>query len=167
MNIFFQYLLYQSIPIFIPILAVPGQEPGYSRPPPHPPRPETFSKKLKISIHLTDDCSKIGQNCSKLLKIARNLRKNAHKCAKLVENGKKNSKSTCFAGPINQHLFQYLLFMFSIPQYQYLLRSNSILSGILRSQLVVRDQDDVAHVRCPKDICRACSGHCETYFNVI
>ena len=132
MNIFFQYLLYQSIPIFIPILAVPGQEPGYSRPPPHPPRPETFSKKLKISIHLTDDCSKIGQNCSKLLKIARNLRKNAHKCAKLVENGKKSSKSTCFAGPINQHLFQYLLFMFSIPQYQYLLRSNSILSGILK-----------------------------------
>ena len=67
---------------------------------------------------------KIAQNCSK-------MRKFAQICARFVENGETKLKSACFAGPTNQHLFQYLLFMFSIPQYQYLLRLNSILIGIL------------------------------------
>ena len=80
---FFQYLLYQSIPIFIPILAVPGQEPGYSRPPPHHPRAEMLSKKLKVSINLTEYFSnllKTAQNCAKLRKNGRKWRKKLKKC---------------------------------------------------------------------------------------
>ena len=78
-----EYLLYQSIPIFIPILAVPGQEPGYSRPPPHPPLAQSFSKKLKISMRLTDDGSKLlktAQYCAKMRKIGRKWQKKAQKC---------------------------------------------------------------------------------------
>ena len=88
------------------------------------------SKYRYILPMIAQKLVKTAQNCSKLREICAKMRINVPNWSKMVK------KSTCFIGPVNQHLFQYLLFMFSIPQYQYLLRSNSILSGSLKWQYV-------------------------------